>query len=184
MTKYLVEGETLTDIADSIREKTGDTGAIRLDEFATKVASISGGSHTYSTTEQEVGEWIDGSAVYEKVIDLGTLPNATTKNVAHGISNLGLIISGEFIATDGNGQYIFMPHAVANQSYINYQVSIYATDTNIVIEVGSNRSAYSGFAILRYTKAAASLNLTKSQEPEEEKEETTSTEEKEGGEEK
>lgn len=183
MTKYLVEGETLTDIADAIREQTGEAGQIQLNEFANKVASISGGKHTYSTTEQEVGEWIDGSPVYEKVIDLGALPNNTTKNVAHNIQNLGLIISADFLANDTSGQYIQMPFTVARSNYVNYQVSIYLTDTNIVIETGSDRSTYSGFAILRYTKTAAA-NLTRSQEPEEEKEETTSTEEKEGGEEK
>lgn len=110
---------------------------------------------SYSTTEHVVGTWIDGSPVYEKVVDLGTLPNNTTKNVAHNISNLGLVISADFSATDGNGQYIFMPHAVANSNYITYQVSIYVTDTNVVIEVGSNRSAWSGYAILRYTKTSA-----------------------------
>lgn len=151
MTKYLVEGETLTDIADSIREQTGDDSPIMLSDFANQISSISAG-HNYSTTEQTVGTWIDGSMIYEKVIDLGALPNNTTKNVAHGIANLGLVISATFAATDGNGQYIIMPHVVANRDYIPYQVSVYATSANVVIEVGSNRSAYSGFAILRYTK--------------------------------
>lgn len=158
MAKYLIDSETLTDIADAIREQTGDSNPIAVSSMATQISSIVGGdSHTYSTTEQEVGTWIDGSPVYEKVVDLGALPNNTTKNVAHNISNLGLVISADFSATDGNGQYIFMPHAVANSNYIGYQVSVYATSTNIVIEVGSNRSAYSGYAILRYTKASASL---------------------------
>lgn len=38
-----------------------------------------GGSstHTYSTTEQEVGTWIDGKTIYERTIDLGSnvIPN-------------------------------------------------------------------------------------------------------------
>lgn len=157
MSKYLVEEQTLTDIADAIREQTGDSEPIQLSSFANAISGISGGSHTYSTDEQVVGTWIDGSPVYEKVVDLGALPNNTTKNVAHGISNLGLIISAVFVAKDTSGQYVFMPHVVANRDYIGYQVSVYATSTNIVIEVGSNRSAYSGYAILRYTKASASL---------------------------
>ena len=69
MTKYLVEDSTLTDIADAIREQTGDSNPIQLSSFANQIASISGGSsHTYSETEQEVGEWVDGSTVYEKTI--------------------------------------------------------------------------------------------------------------------
>ena len=153
MSKYLIDSETLTDIADAIREQTGDSNPVAVSSMATQISSISGGSHTYSTTEQEVGTWIDGSTVYEKVVDLGTLPNNTTKNVAHNISNLGLIISADFMAKDSSGQYIQMPFTVALRDYINYQVSVYATSTNIVIETGSNRSAYSGYAILRYTKA-------------------------------
>jgi len=153
MTKYLVEGETLTDIADSIREQTGDDSPIRLSDFANQISSISAG-HNYSTTEQTVGTWIDGSTVYEKVIDLGALPNNTTKNVAHGIANLGLVVNADFLANDTTGQYIQMPFTVARSNYVNYQVSVYLTDTNIVVETGSDRSTYSGFAILRYTKTA------------------------------
>lgn len=164
MSKYLVEESTLTDIADAIREQTGDENPIMLSNFASEISSIVGGSHSYSETEQEVGTWIDGSPVYEKVVDLGALPNNTTKNIAHNISNLGLLISATFAATDGNGQYFIMPHVVANRDYIGYQVSVYVTSENVVIEVGSNRSGYSGYAILRYTKASASLlNSTESE---------------------
>lgn len=166
MSKYLVEESTLTDIADAIREQTGDENPIMLSNYASAISGISGGSHEYSTDEQEVGTWIDGSPVYEKVIDIGSLPNNTTKNVAHNISNLGLIISADFVAKDTSGQYIQMPVTVAQRDYINYQVSVYLTSTNIVIEAGSNRSGYSGYAILRYTKASASLLSMNSTESE------------------
>lgn len=155
MSKYLIDSETLTDIADAIREQTGDSNPIAVSSMATQISSIVGGGHTYSTTEQEVGTWIDGSPVYEKVVDIGSLPNNTTKNVAHNISNLGLIISADFVASDTSGQYIQMPFTAAQSNYINYQVSVYLTSTNIVIEAGSNRSGYSGYAILRYTKTSA-----------------------------
>ena len=182
MTKYLVEGETLSDIADAIREQTGEAGQIQLKEFANKVASISGGKHTYSTTEQEVGEWIDGSTVYEKVIDLGTLPNNTTKNVAHGISNLGRVIQAELTADNG-ANWISIPYTTTNSTDLRYQLGFWITDTNIAIKSEWDRSAFGGYAILRYTKASASL-LSMNSTERNENEETTSTEEKEGGEEK
>ena len=47
----------------------------------------------YSTTETAVGTWIDGSTIYRKVINFGALPNATSKNVNHGITNLRRVIS-------------------------------------------------------------------------------------------
>ena len=36
-----------------------------------KIESIAGGNHTYSTDEQIVGTWIDGSYIYEKTVNLG-----------------------------------------------------------------------------------------------------------------
>lgn len=48
---------------------------IDLSDYATKeyvddaIADIPTGSHTYSTTRQEVGTWIDGRKIYEIVID-------------------------------------------------------------------------------------------------------------------
>lgn len=157
MSKYLVEESTLTDIADAIREQTGDENPIMLSNFASEISSIvGGGSHSYSTTEQEVGTWIDGSPVYEKVVDLGALPNNTTKNVAHGISNLGRVIQAELTADNGSN-WITIPYATTNNTDLKYQLGFWITDTNIAIKSEWDRSTFSGYAILRYTKASASL---------------------------
>ena len=43
MSKYSIEGQTLTDIADAIRSKTGDTAALTAAAMAEAIASISGG---------------------------------------------------------------------------------------------------------------------------------------------
>lgn len=43
MSKYSIEGSTLTDIADAIRSKTGDTAALTAAAMAEAIASISGG---------------------------------------------------------------------------------------------------------------------------------------------
>ena len=43
-------------------------------------------SNSYSTQEVKTGgTWIDGKPIYRKVIDFGSLPNATTKNVNTGL---------------------------------------------------------------------------------------------------
>ena len=54
--------------------------------------------NTCSTTEKRVGTWINGKPLYRKVINIGNLPNATYKDVSHGISNMGIVtdISGYF----------------------------------------------------------------------------------------
>ena len=47
------------------------------------------GSLGYSTTETVTNaKWIDGKPIYRKVVNFGTLPNATVKAVAHGIVGL------------------------------------------------------------------------------------------------
>ena len=58
-----------------------------LGEGNITIEGSSGGSSTvYSTEEQVVGTWVDGSTVYRKVIHYGTMPNKTSKTVAHNIS--------------------------------------------------------------------------------------------------
>lgn len=47
--------------------------------------------HTYSTTEQRVGTWIDGKPLYRKYLKISGLPENTTKVVDTGISNLDFI---------------------------------------------------------------------------------------------
>lgn len=54
MSKYSIDGQTLTDIADAIREKTGDTAALTAAAMAEAIASISGGG---GGLEYESGEW-------------------------------------------------------------------------------------------------------------------------------
>lgn len=55
--KYFVEGSTLSEIGNAIREKTGEEGLIPLTEFASKISDISGGGggaqffYTSFTTE-------------------------------------------------------------------------------------------------------------------------------------
>ncbi len=43
MSAYLIQSETLTGIADAIREKTGETGTIDVPDMASKISGITGG---------------------------------------------------------------------------------------------------------------------------------------------
>ena len=56
MSKYSIEGQTLTDIADAIRSKTGDTAALTAAAMAEAIAGISGGGGG-DGLEYEAGEW-------------------------------------------------------------------------------------------------------------------------------
>ena len=107
----------------------------------------------YSTTEIDTGcTWIDGSHIYRKTVDISSLPNATSKSVANGISNLNNVVRVEGFAKDSNGVRITLPFAsVAN---IADQIAIRVETSNIVIITGVNRSGFSGYVTLWYTKTS------------------------------
>ena len=43
MTKYIIDGSTLTEIADAIREKTGETETIKPEDMPQKIQDIQTG---------------------------------------------------------------------------------------------------------------------------------------------
>lgn len=105
----------------------------------------------YSTTEQVVGEWIDGKPIYQKTVDFGALPNATTKNVPHGISNLDYIIEVYGVSSDGGSIQANLPYV--NPASLSNAVSIKINGSNIQIITASNMSTFTKtYVTLRYTK--------------------------------
>ncbi|KLK91432.1 hypothetical protein AA309_20270 [Microvirga vignae] len=108
---------------------------------------VSGG---HSTTEQATGQtWIDGKAIYRKVVDVGALPNTTTKTVAHGVTGVSKWLShrGHAQAADGTALNLPLGDSAAGAS-----IGLWLDATNINIRTGADRSGYSGFIILEYTK--------------------------------
>ena len=114
----------------------------------------------YSTTEREDGTWIDGSIIYKKTINFGALPNATSKNVAHGISNLDNVISIEGFMTNGsisassNNWVTNVPGitGVSQSDFYKYGVACYVQGANVTIQTGMDRSSMNAYITLRYTK--------------------------------
>ena len=85
----------------------------------------------YSTEEQIVGSWIDGKPLYQKTIDCGALPNAGSKSIAHGISNLKRIINFYGYAyRQTDSTFIVLPHVQNNLSAL---VWLSGNMTNITI---------------------------------------------------
>lgn len=153
MSKYLVEESTLTDIADAIREQTGDSEPIQLSSFANAISGISGGSHSYSTDEQEVGTWIDGSPVYEKTFT-GTI-SGNQCVISHGITNLNIVTSFE--------QTIFnITSGASKKAYYN----VWANSTELHCDDASSDNGKTWICTIRYTKASANLLSMNSTESE------------------
>ena len=108
----------------------------------------------YSTSEHKIGKWIDGSDLYEKTIDCGTLPSsAGNKAVAHNISNLSKIVYLSGVAIRDNGQCVTLPVTAVDS--LSNQIVLYADLVNVNIYVGANQSMRTeSYVTLRYTKTS------------------------------
>ena len=156
MTKYLIDSNTLTGIANAIREQTGDINPIAVSNMAQEIESIEGGgSVNYSTTEHEVGTWIDGSTIYEKTIAIEVSRLApTTYDVP---ADMAYMVCMEGIAFSGAS-------TSANSVALGYYVS--STDRFVAYYNASTRKitvsdAYAwanngvGYITIRYVKSAS-----------------------------
>lgn len=105
----------------------------------------------YSTIEINTGtKWVDGSTIYKKTINIGNLPNNTTKTVAHNITNFSTLIKLEGNFTNGTNS-ASIPYSAPTTSK---NVQAYIDATNVTIGTGEDRSAYSGYVTVYYTKSA------------------------------
>lgn len=146
MAKYLIDS---TDI--EIEEVSG-TENLKFNlasgnSLETQLNNLS----NYSTTETLIGTY-NGENLYRKIINFGNLPNATTKNVNHGITNLKDVVDlkGSF---KNNGIRFSVPYVYPDTSLIEYWITFTETsDTQIGIIAGIDRSEYSGYVIIEYTK--------------------------------
>lgn len=106
----------------------------------------------YSTSEVDTKvKWIDNKTIYRKTIDIGALPNATGKQVNHGISGLDTVVKMEGFAKDPNAfTPLPFPGSASNPAGF-IQVGI--TSTAVSIGTGTDRSNATGYVTLYYTKS-------------------------------
>lgn len=104
-------------------------------------------------TEYETGRVIDGKKEYAKRINIGAMPNATTKNIATGLSNITLTRPIEGVMTTSN--------QVLNLPLVNYGISsntavnVYLANTSgdaLGIRTNYDWSAATGVVTIYYTK--------------------------------
>ena len=114
------------------------------------IDTVDGGEGLALVTGTEIATkmTIDGSIVYAKLIDFGSLPNNGTKNVAHGITSLDEFVWFDARVFDGSTfwyqQGEFFNASSTNRTRID--------STNIQVITSTNLSAYDAKFILYYTK--------------------------------
>lgn len=103
----------------------------------------------YSTTEQVIGTWIDNKPIYRKVIECGSLPNASNKDVAHNIQNLGITIKCNGMAVrTSDSRALTIPDSTPST-----EIVCGVSNTNVYITTQNDRSSFNNsFLILEYTK--------------------------------
>jgi hypothetical protein len=115
---------------------------------------------TYYPSEVVNGQqWITTSAqkpyqAFRKVINFGTLPNATTKSVAHGITfTTGSVVTRLYgVATNPVSTFSYLPLPYASPT-LNQCIALNADGTNINIITGIDRTAYTVcYVVIEYLK--------------------------------
>lgn len=120
---------------------------------STNIANIIN-AEVYSTTEVKTNSvWIDGKPIYRKVIDIGNLPNNSSKSIATGIDfNYATLVKLYGFAKFSSNNICF-PLPLASPAVLGYAIMINVDNSNnVVVSTGTDRSSYSGYVIIEYTK--------------------------------
>lgn len=108
----------------------------------------------YSTSEQDTGfTWVDGKTIYKKTIYLGTLPNADTKDVLHGINNISYVCGFSGIAyRPSDDSYFQLSNSPHPTSGLATSINLVISSTKVIVSAGTNRSNMTGYCTIYYTK--------------------------------
>lgn len=155
--EYLVNGSTLTGVANAIRSKAGITEAFPLSEFASKIESISAGgasvlSGTFKPTSSEIqtithnlGKTPSGILIYYPMSSM-TTTHSNGLYFAFGTTNT------QFGAMYANSNYAFtfgtnsitssgaMTSFIANANSTTFQVAVFRTATSATSYLVSNKT--------------------------------------------
>lgn len=106
----------------------------------------------YSTSEVKTNKvWTDGRPIYRKTYDVGALPNTNSKTIDLDITNLDFVID-IYGTCKRNSDSAFLPLPYLYPSNLNEQIAIYLRLGQMIINAGQDRSAFSGYVTLEYTK--------------------------------
>lgn len=106
--------------------------------------------HNYSTEEQEVGTWIDGSTVYEKTIYVSSLPNNGSANITTP-ANFDLLIDAEGFMNSKNqtGYMRSLPFVGGGTN----DVRIDLNGGTLRVVTYADWTGYEAYITVRYTKS-------------------------------
>lgn len=88
--------------------------------------------------------------IYRVYLDLGSLPNASTKTYSFDLPDFYGILDASFIAFSGNSR-ISLPYVYPNLNYVNYWITLEAFNSNSVsVITGTDRRGYNLWGVFEY----------------------------------
>ena len=111
--------------------------------------------HDLSLNEQKLGyRFVDGRPIYRKTYSIGGLPNATVKNIPHGLPTCTFIhIDPLHSFAHGKNSGMTIPMNFPSTVALNMNVMCYVDSTNIVLNDGYDRTSYNEcYVTLIYAK--------------------------------
>lgn len=116
----------------------------------------------YSTNEVLTSErWTNGKPIYKKTIDFGALPNNTTKNVAHGITNadvMWLDRGSSMVYVTGTPTTAYGLEFGTNTDIDVHAWSTDINNTSVRMHTYTNRTTFSAYMTVKYTKSTDTVN--------------------------
>lgn len=154
-------GKALSDLQAKLTAGDGITIDSSTNTISADVNYLIGAYDIYDSTERVVGYYFR-KPLYRKTISFGTLPNATIKNVAHGISNVDRIVSAHGYAYTPTNLFFIPLQFSANQTATiaeNQTAALYLDRTNIYIATTNDLSPYTeSYITIEYTKTTDSTS--------------------------
>ncbi len=121
------------------------------DHSSDKLDFTTFGFGNYSLSEVDTKfTWINDKTIFAKTVNVGAMPNSTTKSVAHGITGLEYVVWLEGRASNSSG--VFIALNFANGVGPSSSIGLTLNGANIQILAGANQSSFSGYVTVYYTK--------------------------------
>lgn len=113
----------------------------------------------FSTTEKAVGEWIDGSTIYQKTLYIASMPDGSSSETDYEFGDFKFDMVVDYSAilfTSSKDQFIPMPYIYTGSALADIQFGFAVRNDKSYIGIrseGVDRSTQSGYITVKYTKA-------------------------------
>lgn len=133
-------------------DKVGELSSLNTTNKSSIVAAVNevNSKFVYSTSEQVVGKFLN-KPLYRKVISTGNLPNSTYLDIplSSFSSENKTIINLYCIVMSNDWECLTLPYYAGETNYVNI---LCTSQKNIRIQASNDRSRFSGYVIVEYTK--------------------------------